>query len=228
VEFRGPNFLSVSFGNGHDDKSMWVDAKPGEDKLPAYDVFNTAFYEGNFYPKPPKSMLQRCLKFFEDATPSYLSGLPVYDVLLIRRGEESYYSQGCTDRDKVYQTSGSQRRNIGNHRALADRLREEFGDEKVGDIALERMSIFYQYRLFNSAKVVIAQHGASLANLFFMMPRDGKQSSTGRVIELSPPWSREKQHFANLAHYLGIDHTLVWQETDFADINIEEVVNAAR
>lgn len=47
-------------------------------------------------------------------------------------------------------------RRIDNHQELADALKSKYGDDFI-NISLERTSIFYQYHMFRSAKVVIAQ-----------------------------------------------------------------------
>lgn len=53
---------------------------------------------------------------------------------------------------------GSQRRSIKNHVELRDALQREFSDD-FASVSLEGTSIAYQYLLFSSARVVIAQHG---------------------------------------------------------------------
>jgi capsular polysaccharide biosynthesis protein len=83
---------------------------------------------------------------------------------------------------------------------------------------LERSSIYYQYRVFRDAKVIIAQHGASLSNIFFMKAKES------HVIEFSPPWSREAEHFKNLAHYVGVGHHSISQEEDHSEISISAVI----
>jgi hypothetical protein len=40
------------------------------------------------------------------------------------------------------------------------------------------------------------------------------------VIEISPPWSREAEHFKNLAHYVGVGHHSISQEKDHSEIPI--------
>jgi capsular polysaccharide biosynthesis protein len=81
------------------------------------------------------------------------------------------------------------------------------------------MSIYYQYVLFNTADVVIAQHGGGLSNIVFMR-RDAA------VIEFSPPWGRESNHFLNLAGFMGVGYTRLLQSADHGPVNIDEAVRA--
>ena len=104
---------------------------------------------------------------------------------------------------KMDQLSGAMLRSVENHGDLVQAMRNEFVT-KFDNLVLERASIYYQYHIFNNAKIIIAQHGAALSNMFFMKPTNENNSCT--VIEISPPSPnvlpqfREgaKSHFKNL------------------------------
>src|SRR5690606_31522957 len=108
----------------------------------------------------------------------------------------------------VYTTSGSDRRYITNHVELASALSEQL-EGRFASIVLERTSIYYQYYIFKHAKVVLAQHGAALANIFFMQ-------QSAYVIEFSPPWSRTSHYFKNLAEFCKVRYLQLMQEADIA------------
>lgn len=261
-ELHGPN-LALE-GHFHDDKSLNQSRQVGEVSLKGYDCFNNEFFDKPHFPKPPKDTIRAIQKYFHDSLPFYIRELPTYDVILIERAQDVYYQQGgCADRDRIYQTSGSERRSITNHVELRDTLRTEC--EATGksfrNISLERTSIYYQYHMFSNANVVIAQHGAALANIFFMGDRRaspdtiastncssssssniGNQdqgsgvSSTSTlqqvrqaaVIEISPPWSREFDHFKNLAQYCDVKHSSLPQERDHSHVDVPAAVALLR
>lgn len=220
--YEGPNL--VSDAKFHDDKSLGQALKPGETALPAYDAYNTELYTDDYVIKMSKSQLRRVGQFFRDTLPDYIRNFPVYDIILIERSIDSYYEAGCSNRVDIYKTSGAQRRRIINHSELVAALKEKFGD-LFCNIVLERSSIYYQYYMFNNAKVVIAQHGAALANTIFMMNPSGNRSSAGAILEFSPPWSREFQHFKNLAHACGINHVSILQDADIGNVDVTSVLS---
>jgi hypothetical protein len=145
-------------------------------------------------------------------------------VVLIQRGEEQYFSNGCLDRkqekEQIYRTSGTQRRSIANHSVLAAFLANRFGPDRFCNVVLERSSLYFQFKVFSQAKIVIAQHGAALSNIFFMRKHGGQAP---HVIEVSPPWGRKFEHFKNLAQYVGVSHHSVLQESDHSEVSIQEI-----
>ena len=92
------------------------------------------------------------------------------------------YSHLTNNRNKLIKklgsTSGKERRYLSNHKEIAKSLQKKFGNKFI-NICLENLPLFYQYYLFSNAKLVIAQHGASLSNVIFM-----KKKSC--VIEIIP------------------------------------------
>lgn len=222
IELRGPELTSSRF---HDDKSQRRARRPDELALKAFDAYNNEFYTDGYVEKLPKSKLRKIVQFFEDSMPSYLKALPVFDIILIERATDSYYSTACKDRTEIYKSSGSERRSLSNHQQLVATLCERYGS-RFCNIVLERSSIYYQYMMFCNAKVVIAQHGAALSNIIFMMPTGGVKDTKvrGTVVEINPPWSRQAEHFKNLAHSCGVPHASVLQTADHSDVDITQVV----
>ena len=215
LEILAPNLAEKE--KYHDDKSLFRDAKIGEICLEAYDRFNSQFYDDHMVSQMPKKTMHMVLRFFSDTVPPFIKLIPTYDIVLIQRAEEDFFKRGCLDRKAIYRTSGSQRRSITNHEALSNILLLKYGADRFSNIVLERSSIYYQYQIFRNAKVVIAQHGAALSNIFFMKPTES------HVIEFSPPWSREAEHFKNLAHYVGVTHHSILQKEDHSEIPIGAV-----
>jgi hypothetical protein len=125
-------------------------------------------------------------------------------------------------------TSGAERRAIKNFQELDRALRNKF--KSVKTVFLENMTIRQQFLLFQSAKVVVAQHGAALSNLFFL-----KNSSRG-VVEVSPYTMEHRtgKHthafpdcFRYIAESMGLRYIRVEQAGEFSDVSIETVVTAA-
>lgn len=160
--------------------------------------------------------MRPALEFFEQTVPYYISLIPTYKIVLIERVVEPYFKSVNISRDPAFWTSGQQRRSISNHQELADRLSKEFGDD-FKNISLERTSIYYQYHLFRSADIVIAQHGGGLSNIVFMREE-------AHVIEFSPPWGRDSNHFLNLAAFKGVGYTRLLQDADHGPVDISETV----
>lgn len=94
-----------------------------------------------------------------------------YDIVIIERlTNKSYKSLNVkkNEYENIMKTSGSERREILNHEMFVKKIKELYCDKKIINVSLEIMSIFEQYKLFNNAKFIIAQHGAALSNIVFM------------------------------------------------------------
>ena len=217
LEILAPNLAEKD--KYHDDKSLFHDVKVGEICVEAHDKFNSQFYKDDMISQMSKKTMRSVLKFFSDTIPPFIELIPTFEIVLIQRGEENYFNKGCLNRKPIYRTSGSQRRSIKNHETLSDTLLSKFGPSRYSNIILERSSIYYQYQVFQNAKIIIAQHGAALSNIFFMKP------SISHIIEFSPPWSREAEHFKNLSHFVGVKYHSIEQESDHGDICIVDVTN---
>ena len=215
LEILAPNLAEKE--KYHDDKSLFRDVKVGEICLEAYDRFNSQFYNDHMVSQMSKKTMRTVLNFFSETIPPCMKLIPTFEIVLIQRAEESYFKRGCLNRKPIYRTSGSQRRSITNHEFLSDTLLAKYGPNRFINIILERSSIYLQYKVFRDAKVVIAQHGAALSNIFFMRP------SVSHIIEFSPPWSREAEHFKNLSHFVGVRHHIINQENDHSEISVGDV-----
>ncbi len=107
-------------------------------------------------------------------------------VLLINRvPADKYFSV-----DAKNMGSGSERRSIKNHKEFEKMIRSMTGsDYEFHNLQLEKMSMQDQVSYFDSAAVVIGQHGAGLANILWM-------DEGSIVIELG---LKSKEHFKRLS-----------------------------
>lgn len=214
VEIRGPQ-LNDNKKKAHDDKSAYSGMKLSglEKSLTGYDCFNDIFYQDDYVIKMSVPTRKLILDYFKINIPRYIKLIPTADIILIERATESYYSDVSSNLTAVFQTSGSQRRYISNHSSISSSLKKIYGDKFI-NLTLERSSLFYQYHMFSNAKIIIAQHGASLSNVFFM-------SKGSSVIEICPPWSRNLYHFKNLSSFCGLKYTSIHQDDDHSDIDAD-------
>ena len=113
---------------------------------------------------------------------------PVVDILVIRR--KYVPIKIYTDRNDMDPLTGSYRRSLINHEKVLEVVRD-FGSKHnltVGDIALEKMHVKEQIRLFARASIVIGQHGAGMCNLAFTHPLIGskhRKLASVHVLEIS-------------------------------------------
>jgi hypothetical protein len=102
-----------------------------------------------------------------------------YDILIIERKVHKSYeivnsSKQSDDKSynnklkELFKHSGKELRSIINHKEFVKFIKNLFPKKKVLNISLEYTSIFDQYKLFNNAKLIFCQHGASLSNIIFM------------------------------------------------------------
>lgn len=132
------------------------------------------------------------MNYFTSTIPPYIDLLPNYDIVIIQRASHSYYGKGCLDRQEIYRTSGDTRRSILNHHEMVNEISSRY-PQQVLNIVLERSSLYFQYKVFSNAKIIIAQHGASLANIFFMQniddPSGDSKVNMRHVNEIMTPWT---------------------------------------
>jgi len=109
--------------------------------------------------------------------------------------------------ERIYVTRrGASMRRLKNEVAVAEYL-ESRGFQTV---ALEEYTLEEQARLFSTARAVVAQHGAALANLIYM--------SKGSVVEIfSSPDT--PQYYSQYADTMGLDYTAItldrtWKNAD--------------
>ena len=117
-------------------------------------------------------------------------------LLINRAAPDPYYS---TDRSEV-KSAGSERRSIPNIDELAEELAEDWN---VSLVTLEGLSLSEQARLFRTADVIVAQHGAALANIVFCTPET-------RIVEIDP--HRGNSIFGDLASVIGAQYARVEQD----------------
>lgn len=98
------------------------------------------------------------------------------------------------------------------------KLEERLGDKwEISYVRLEEASLFDQIKLFSSADIVVAQHGAALANLVWCQPKT-------RVFEISDNEIRSPA-FEMLSKRMQLSYTKVHQATAHADVDIEHLAN---
>jgi hypothetical protein len=134
-------------------------------------------------------------------------------VLIDRDVPDPFYSSPeCEKR-----TAGRQRRSISNFAAICENLHAKYDNVIV--TTLEGKSLAYQLALFHTADIVIAQHGAALANLIW-----ARQSAAVLEIvpqNMCPP--ADVYLFANLARalrqtYRKIDQTDIHGVADIDEL----------
>lgn len=132
-------------------------------------------------------------------------------VTLVNRSVDPFYNT----REAELPTSGLQRRSIGNF----DQVRTLLGIVCPGlnHVVLENTTLSEQISLFASADVIIAQHGAALANVIWCRPGT-------RIIEIAARGYRERV-FPPLSKGLGLDHRLVHQEGEHGDCDIPGLIS---
>lgn len=107
----------------------------------------------------------------------------------------------------IQNNSSGGRRIIYNHDALLISLKTVFKDQVI-NVVLENLSIIQQIRIFRKAKVIIAQHGAGLSNMYFM---DATITPNPTIIEMCPEWNIGNHWFNNLAKACNITYDSVLQ-----------------
>jgi hypothetical protein len=59
--------------------------------------------------------------------------------------------------------------------------------------------------------------GGALSNVVFM------NAEKGHVVEISPPWGRDDNHFRNLSEFKGVGYERVLQPGDHSNVDVSEV-----
>jgi hypothetical protein len=128
-------------------------------------------------------------------------------VLIIDRSVANY-------EDRELKSNGNFRRSIPN---LSDLYLKLGPNVDVELVVLEDMSLKNQIKLFSAADIVVAQHGASLANLVWC--RQG-----ALVMEIIDPQLRPPIYEA-LASRLSLDYISIPQANNHAEIDIDSVAS---
>jgi len=135
-------------------------------------------------------------------------------LVLIDRGIERYFDSPAAER----RGSGLQRRSIANFEALRGALAALPVD--LVTAVLETATLAEQAALFATADVIVAQHGAALANTIWCRPGT-------RVIEIGP-LNYYRTVFHPLSHIVGAQHRLVAQDGPHGPCDVSGVVAQAR
>ncbi len=131
-------------------------------------------------------------------------------VLLINRSIDSYYYSEKSEK----KTSGLQRRSISNFTDVENSIRSVFSN--VRSVILETATLAEQISLFGSSDIIVAQHGAALANVVWCKPNT-------RVIEIVPEGYRVNC-FPPLSRLIGLEHRRVRQDGFHGKCEINDLV----
>lgn len=160
------------------------------------------------------NFMNKCLNTYD----LILNNNITYDIVVIERkinkalSTEYYANNKYTN---IMKTSGKERRSILNHDDFFNHIKKMYQQKKVINVSLEFMSIFQQYHLFSNATLVIAQHGASLANILFM-----KENTY--VIEIVSKNKQKESWFTPISNVCNINHYEYVTEHDHVSIDLND------
>jgi hypothetical protein len=135
--------------------------------------------------------------------------------LLIQRGPAlAFYNSERSEQ----KGSGQDRRSIANHDELYRLLCVD--DAHCLNVMPETLSLARQIALFSLADIIIAQHGAALANIVWARPN-------ATVIEILPdtlaPVLKDQDLFRNLSRCLGLRYRRIRQDDEHSDVDIDKI-----
>lgn len=139
-------------------------------------------------------------------------------VLIDRHPPHNFY---MSSRAEAY-GAGTERRSIPNAREIAHAMLGRL--ERVSFVALENARLRWQMALFNMADIIVAQHGAALANIAWCRPR-------ARVIEIVPAIklhkmkSQEPDWFGGYCSLMDMRHQRIIQNGDHSPVPVEIVLD---
>ncbi|MEZ5571388.1 MAG: glycosyltransferase family 61 protein [Halioglobus sp.] len=132
---------------------------------------------------------------------------PTQVLLIERLPPQPYYVE------KGRSTSGAGRRSLLNHAEVLRHLESTLGRAgNVVNLQLENLTLREQIDYFRSARLVVAQHGAALANALWL-------PDAARVIEIGT--DTRQDHFSTLCRVMGIQHHHLACAADQAHVDIE-------
>jgi hypothetical protein len=143
---------------------------------------------------------------------------PSTDIVLVDRGDpDPFYTTHA-----VFRGSGKSRRSLPNMAEIGAALADELG-ASVTTVRLEGLGLGEQIDLFAGARLVVAQHGAALANLVWCSPQT-------RVLEVVPrmPLGVDVDHFKRLSKGFALRYFRLEQDGPHAPVAPHSVVAAAR
>ena len=133
-------------------------------------------------------------------------------IVFIDRGDPTFlYSVG----DAEPKTAGRDRRSIKNFSECSDFLLSQ--NLNLMPCTLEGKSLAFQMALFDSADIVIAQHGAALTNLLWA----GDKLDVVEIIPLDR--TQKSDHFSALAGHLGQRYHLMPQGQSHGPIDCDRL-----
>ena len=105
-----------------------------------------------------------------------------------------------------------------NHDEIIE-LMDKYYKNNYENVILERTSVFYQYLLFKNAKLIIANHGASLSNIIFM----NKNSSVIEIISKLKLYEQKEDLFINLGNIFKLKYETIIVENEINDVDINSL-----
>lgn len=189
--------------------------------LLAMDTFKVKYSGSKFKQVTIKHKRLFC-DFIKSHVPFYIKDISIKPIVFIERGVNNLYKHMTykgkhPDLERLGKLSGSERRYIGNHKIVLDSIEKEYPN-KVQNVQLENTSLYYQYHLFNNAKVIIASHGAALSNIIFM--EEG--THVIEIISKQKKYVEKEELFSRICERFNIIHheILVEKEVDSIDPNM--------
>jgi hypothetical protein len=189
----------------HEHARLLQDAKAGGSKISCETL--RGFDNRRFYSLPAFRALRENLTGIlsseleqERAVLADFRSSPIKIAFIDRGNPDPFYSTANAERS----TSGNVRRSIENYSDCVDFLTSQ--GLPVRPYLLEGKSLAFQMVLFDSADIIIAQHGAALTNLIWA-------SAKTAVIEIIPrDGEKERDHFRTLAKCLGQKYCAIYQD----------------
>jgi len=136
-------------------------------------------------------------------------------VLINRDRAHEFYA---TSQSEV-KSAGSRRRSIPNFDALAQAVTSQYANTLC--VTLENRSLAWQIALFETADVIVAQHGAALANLIWCRPKT-------TVVEIVPKNLKmqviSKNYFGKLAFCMKLHYKRVDQDGKHKPVNAKTLL----
>ncbi|MGJ8671444.1 glycosyltransferase 61 family protein [Rubritalea sp.] len=180
--------------------------RPGFDS-PAYYNYED-FSESVSY--ITSTLSEEILKFKEELNFDNKTDHPCI-VMIDREPPHPFYlSNSCERKD-----AGTGRRSISNYDELYNSAYAKFPNIK--SVTLEGKSLAFQIALFSNADIIIAQHGAALANLIWCRPNTS-------LIEIDPYFRKPRQHFIRLANCMKLDYQSVKQNGEHGKVNPKSLI----
>lgn len=141
----------------------------------------------------------------------------LFERLNITEGNPSFRSVVLVERGSSGYSRGASRRSIINHEELSLSLKSIVEKSyNFYDLQMENLSFEEQLLIFDSAEVVIAQHGAVLANCLWM--RAGS-----KLIEINP--YKNRNHGKRIAEIKKLDYFVYKTSNEHAAIDTKHFVD---